>query len=84
MAIAALLAELDLDPATADAIRDFVERKAAARELGMGRRVAAFDALIEHELHAARPLLTSEGQRPHSDDLARADTTFLALLDRYG
>ncbi len=80
MAIDGLLAEVDLAPSTRSAVEAFIIRKATAREMGTGPRIAAFDALIIEEMARARERVGTSAGHPAAEALALADRAFIDLL----
>lgn len=71
MNLQALVSELNLGAEVVEQIALLLERKARAKEMGMGPRIAAVDQLIHSEFALARQIPTSTPTSTHVDEATR-------------
>lgn len=82
MRLDALLAGTEPPTEAAQVLAELVARKAETREMGLGPRIPALDALVVSELEAAADAVAEPRAAP-ADLLERADDLFRWLLEAY-
>jgi hypothetical protein len=79
MALAEVIAEIDLEPAVATIIDEMIAAKRVTREMGMTPRIAPLDALITDELGRASAML-GKPRGPKPKDVAAGDVLFREIV----